>query len=74
MFNLTKTFENDQFSVTPIMMGDEIMFHPKDIARFTGQKNLAHTILNSSGYVENVDYKVISGDNLESLKELSRIS
>lgn len=71
MFNLTKTFKNEAFEITPILMGDTVIFLPNELNNQLGYADLANSIRTSKGAIEGVDYLTISGDNLRSLKELA---
>lgn len=70
MFNLMKTFEKEGLTITPIMMEGEPIFLPQEIESQMGFSDLAHSISNSDGLLENVDYRAIAGPELKELKAL----
>lgn len=70
MFNLTRTFKNDVFEISPILMGDTVIFLPSELNDQLGYADLAHSVCNSKGAIEGTDYVIITGDNLRQLKEL----
>lgn len=70
MLNLTKTFTQDQFHITPIMMDEQIVFVPQEIEDQLGYSDLSNVIRHSEGFVEEKDYVVVEGEKLRELKEI----
>ena len=76
MFNLTKTFTNESknFKVTPIKMGEDLIFLSQEIESQLGFENLSKNLRNSLGYIKDVDYIILDGDKLRALKDLVKDS
>ena len=74
MQELTKVFKNEElgFQVQPIMMDGEPIFLCKEVQMFTGHKDLADSIRTSAGFIEDIDYKNITGDKFLELKDILR--
>ena len=72
MFAITETFvEESGFSVTPIEMDDEgFIFLPKELEEQLGYSNLSQTIRQSKSFVESIEYIILRGSKLKSIKEL----
>ena len=62
------TFENENFTLTPIMVDGEPYFLPKEIGLQLGYEDLSHSIKNSDGFIRDIDYKIFTGKALDNIK------
>ena len=71
-FKVTGTYTNDiGFKVTPIeMQGVGFIFLPQEVEEQLGYENLSDMLRQSESFAEGIEYLVLKGSNLQTLKEL----
>ena len=71
----TKVIDNVSMTITPIQDVDgNLYFLPKEIEKALDYNDLARSIDNSNGFLENIDYIICEGEKLADLKEISKRS
>jgi prophage antirepressor-like protein len=61
----------DQWAPPNIQYKEDIYFVPSEVGEALGYPNLSNSIRHSGGFIENIDYKVFTGLELNDLKALS---
>ena len=69
-----KTIDNISLTITPLQDIDgNIYFFPKEIEKALNYKDLSHSIRTSDGFVENIDYKIFTGEKIKDIKEINKV-
>ena len=74
MDNLVQMFKNDELDISfnGLMFCGEPVFIPSEIGKILEYKDLPNTLSQSPGYIEDIDYQIITGNKLKELKEIGR--
>ena len=68
----TKIIDDISLSITPIQdKSGNLYFFPKEIEKALDYKDLSDSIRKSDGFIENIDYKIFTGEKLANIKKLN---
>jgi prophage antirepressor-like protein len=70
MFDLSKTFEKENFHITIITKDGEPLFFPQEIGEQLGYTDLANSVRTTDSFIEGEDYICIQGKELKNFKEV----